>query len=155
MPFGPGILASLSHTHSEYLGYPAEIVLIYARYNYASPLHLVNRLTSRNLHLLALRISTYLSLKPDAVLKHWACVKITKSKPSASGTGKDTELQGDDEVCQSIVEKFSKLGGGSVSYADIAKKAWEVGRLDLATKVRSIYHHLGRGVSHQLGFHSY
>ena len=45
------------------------------------------------------------------------------------------ELQGDDEVCQSIVEKFSKLGGGSVSYADIAKKAWEVGRLDLATKV--------------------
>ena len=155
MPFEPGILASLSHTHSEYLSYPAEIVLIYARYNYTSSLHLVNRLTSRNLHLLALRISTYLSLKPDAVLKHWACVKITKSKPSASGTGKDAELQGDNEVCQSIVEKFSKLGGGSVSYADIAKKAWEVGRLDLATKVRRIYHHLGRGVLHQLGFHSY
>ena len=86
---------------------------------------------------MALRISTYLSLKPDAVLKHWACVKITKSKPSATGAGKDVELQGDDEVCQSIVEKFSKLGGGSVSYADIAKKAWEVGRLDLATKVPS------------------
>jgi len=114
---------------------PASIVLILLRYNYTSPLRLVNRLTSRNLHLLALRISTYLSLKPDAVLKHWACVKITRSKPSATGTGKDAELQGDDEVCQSIVEKFSKLGRGSVSYADIAKKAWEVGRLDLATKV--------------------
>jgi hypothetical protein len=74
-------------------------------------------------------------LRPDAVLKHWACVKITKSKPSATGTGRDAELEGDDEVCKSIVEKFSKLGGGSVSYADIAKKAWEVGRLDLATKV--------------------
>lgn len=98
-------------------------------------MHLVNRLTSRNLHLLALRISTYLSLKPDAVLKHWACVKIIRSKPSATGTTRDAELQGDEEVCQSIVEKFSKLGGGSVSYADIAKKAWEVGRLDLATKV--------------------
>ena len=114
-----------------------EIALISSRYNYISSTHLVNRLTSRNLHLLALRISTYLSLKPDAVLKHWACVKITKSKPSATGTGRDAELQGDDEVCQSIVEKFSTLGGAFVSYADIAKKAWEVGRLDLATKVHS------------------
>ena len=117
------------------MGDPVAIFLILARYNYTSSTHLVNRLTSRNLHLLALRISTYLSLKPDAVLKHWACVKITKSKPSAAGTGRETELQGDEEVCQSIVEKFSKLGGGSVSYADIAKKAWEVGRLELATKV--------------------
>ena len=56
------------------------------------------------------------------------------------------ELQGDDEVCQSIVEKFSKLGGGSVSYADIAKKAWEVGRLDLATKVFMLQRFLYRGV---------
>lgn len=128
-------MVSQSHIHSEYLGRPAGVFLILLRYNYTSSLHLVNRLTSRNLHLLALRISTYLSLKPDAVLKHWACVKITKSKPSATGAGRDAELQGDDEVCQSIVEKFSKLGGGSVSYADIARKAWEVGRLDLATKV--------------------
>lgn len=106
----------------------------------------MNRLTSRDLHLLALRISTYLSLKPDAVLKHWACVKITRSKPSATGAGRDAELQGDDEVCQSIVEKFSKLGGASVSYADIAKKAWEVGRLDLATKVPRIRHSLYHNV---------
>ncbi|KAF9652633.1 vacuolar assembling/sorting protein VPS16 [Thelephora ganbajun] len=111
------------------------IPITYSQYNYTSSLHLVNRLTSRNLHLLALRISTYLSLKPDAVLKHWACVKIARSKPSTAGTGRDVELQGDDEVCRSIVEKFSRLGGGSVSYADIAKKAWEVGRLDLATKL--------------------
>lgn len=131
----PGTLAFPSHIHSEYLGHSAKTALTLSRYNYTSPLHLVNRLTSRNLHLLALRISTYLSLKPDAVLKHWACVKITKSKPSTTDTGRDAELQGDDEVCQSIVEKFSKLGGGSVSYADIARKAWEVGRMDLATKV--------------------
>ena len=126
-------MAFPSHTHSKYSGDPAGIVPTLLRYNHTSPTHLVNRLTARNLHLLALRISAYLSLKPGAVLKHWACVKITKSKPSATGTGRDAELQGDDEVCRSIVEKFSKLGGGSVSYADIAKKAWEVGRLDLAT----------------------
>jgi vacuolar protein sorting-associated protein 16 len=142
----PGTSVFLLHIHSQYLDNPAAIVLILSRYNYTSPTHLVNRLTSRNLHLLALRISTYLSLKPDAVLKHWACVKITKSKLSATGTGKDGELQGDEEVCQSIVEKFSKLGGGSVSYADIAKKAWEVGRLDLATKVPSSSYPLPHGV---------
>jgi hypothetical protein len=84
---------------------------------------------------MALRISTYLSLKPDAVLKHWACAKIARSKPSATGSGKDIETSGDEEVCLSIVQKFSTLGGSSVSYADIAKRAWEVGRLGLATRV--------------------
>ena len=35
-----------------------------------------------------------------------------------------------------IVEKFEELGGVEVSYAEIAKKAWDVGRGGLATKVR-------------------
>ena len=34
-----------------------------------------------------------------------------------------------------IVEKFEELGGVEVSYAEIAKKAWDVGRGGLATKV--------------------
>jgi len=87
------------------------------------------------MHLLALRISGFLNLKPDAVLKHWACAKIMRSRPTATGTGKDAELGGDDEVCRLIVEKFGEVGGVDVSYADIAKKAWEVGRGGLATKV--------------------
>jgi hypothetical protein len=107
----------------------------YVRYMYASPAHLVHRLTARNLHLLALRISEYLSPKPDVVLKHWACAKIVRSKPTTTGTGKEAELSDDDAVCNVIVEKSQKLGGGSVSYADIAKRAWEVGRPGLAIKV--------------------
>ncbi len=105
------------------------------RYNYLSPAHLISRLTSRNLHLLALHISSFLSLSPDDVLKHWASAKITKSKPVVSGDGKDSDLIGDEEVSRVIVEKFEKLGGGSVSYAEIAKKAWEVGRTRLAIMV--------------------
>lgn len=105
------------------------------RYNYLSPLHLISRLTSRNLHLLGLHISSFLSLSPDNVLKHWASAKITKSKPAVSGTGKDAEMLGDEEVSRAIVEKFEKLGGATVSYAEIAKKAWEVGRTRLATMV--------------------
>ncbi len=87
------------------------------------------------MHLLALRISEFLGLKPDHVLKHWACAKILKSRPTVNGTGKGAELSGDDEICRMIVEKFEELGGADVSYAEIAKKAWEVGRGGLATKV--------------------
>lgn len=106
-----------------------------SRYNHASPSHLITRLTSRNLHLLALRISNFLNVKPDAVLKHWACAKILRSRPTTTGTGNNAELSADDEVCRTIVEKFEELGGVEVSYAEIAKKAWEVGRKGLATNV--------------------
>ncbi|KAG5732305.1 Vacuolar protein sorting-associated protein 16 like protein [Termitomyces sp. T112] len=115
--------------------YEIGIPLTYSQYTYASPSQLVKRLTSRNLHLLALRISSFLSLKPDPVLKHWATAKILRSRPTTTGTGKDAELSGDNEVCKMIVQKFEQLGGGDVSYADIAKKAWEAGRSGLATKL--------------------
>ncbi|TEB19163.1 vacuolar assembling/sorting protein VPS16 [Coprinellus micaceus] len=110
--------------------YEVGIPLTYTQYNYASPSHLIGRLTSRNMHLLALRISSFLGLKPDAVLKHWACAKIMRSRAVAGA-----DASGDDEVCKAIVEKFDSLGGADVSYAEIAKKAWEVGRPGLATRL--------------------
>jgi hypothetical protein len=86
------------------------------------------------MHLLALRISGFLGLKADTVLKHWACSKIMRSKPT-SAAGQDAELAADEEVCKAIVKKFEELGDTDFSYAEIAKKAWEVGRGGLATKV--------------------
>ena len=77
-------------------------------------------------------------MKPDAVLKHWATAKILKSKPTAAGAGQDAELGNDEEVCRVIVEKFQQLGGADVSYAEIAKRAWEAGRTGLATKVTKL-----------------
>ncbi|KAJ7359364.1 vacuolar assembling/sorting protein VPS16 [Mycena albidolilacea] len=115
--------------------YEIGIPLTHLQYIYASPSRLITRLTARNMHLLALRVSTYLSIKPDAVLKHWASAKIMRSRPSATGTGKDAELAGDEDVCKLIVDKFEQLGGADVSYAEIAKRAWEVGRSGLATKL--------------------
>lgn len=53
------------------------------------------------MHLLALRISEFLGPKPDAVLKHWACAKIVKSRQSI----------GDEEICRVIFENFEELGG--------------------------------------------
>jgi hypothetical protein len=96
------------------------------RYIAASPSALINHLLSRNLHLLALRVSQHLGLRPDSVLKHWATAKISRG----DGEGDDDEV-----VCRAIVDKFEKEGEKGVSYADIAKKAWEAGRSRLATMV--------------------
>ncbi|KAL1696024.1 Vps16, C-terminal region-domain-containing protein [Schizophyllum commune] len=117
--------------------YEIGIPLTYAQYTHTSPSHLIARLTSRNMHLLALRISSFLDLKPDTVLRHWASAKIARSRSSATGDegGGAGGRDADDEVCRTIVEKFEALGGAEVSYADIAKRAWEVGRAGLATKL--------------------
>ena len=85
---------------------------------------------NRNLHLLALRICQHLSIRPDIVLKHWASAKIARSR--------GTDGADDEEICAAIVNKFEKEGEKGVSYADIAKKAWEAGRTKLATMVCDI-----------------
>lgn len=58
----------------------------------------------------------------------------------------DTDLGGDDEVCKMIVDKFEQLGGGGVSYADIAKRAWEVGRAGVGYQ-GWFYSHAGKKYS--------
>jgi hypothetical protein len=101
------------------------------RYISTSPSSLITALISRNLHLLALRITQHLSLRPDPVLKHWASAKIQRSKPTPDlGGGSD-----DDILCREIVAKFKAEGEGSVSYAEIARGAYEGGRSKLATMV--------------------
>jgi len=92
-----------------------------------TPSNLIDTLISRNLHLLALRISQHLSLRPDPVLKHWASAKISRSK--------GIDAQDDEAICRAIVQKFEKEGERGVSYAEIAKGAWEAGRTKLATMV--------------------
>jgi hypothetical protein len=101
------------------------------RYTAAPPERLVSRLTARNMHLLALRISSFLQIRSDPVLKHWACAKIA----AAQSMGGESTGSQDDELRRIIVAKFEKEGM-AVSYADIAKRAWQVGRTRLATKVR-------------------
>ncbi|KAG8840224.1 hypothetical protein FRB91_006401, partial [Serendipita sp. 411] len=61
--------------------YEIGIPMTYQQYTLLSPDQLLTRLTSRSLHLLALRIANYLSLKPDPILKHWACAKIAQTRP--------------------------------------------------------------------------
>ncbi|CAD6927629.1 unnamed protein product, partial [Tilletia caries] len=120
------------------------------------PSALIARLAARNQHLLSSRIAQLLGLRPDAILKHWARAKIAKPLPTAGAL--DVAAQGggsgggggrtaaavagaadraDEEVTEAIVRKFEgMLGEGvSVSYAEIARVAWGMGRIRLATKL--------------------
>lgn len=93
------------------------------------------------MHLLALRISSFLSLKPDVVLRHWAAAKILQSKRLREEGGGGVVEDDDGDICKLIVGKFEELGadtGEGVSYSEVAKKAWLAGRTKLATMVRTM-----------------
>lgn len=112
----------------------------------AGAVALVDRLTTRNHHLLALRIAEHLKLRPDSILKHWARAKIAKSTASASAsttaavTGAPPSkrhpgtYQDDSSLCTLIVSNFTSQGD-SVSYSSIASWAYTAGRTRLATKL--------------------
>ncbi|KAG8725757.1 hypothetical protein FRC11_001556, partial [Ceratobasidium sp. 423] len=111
--------------------YEIGIPITYAQYQYTSAAHLIARLTARNEHLLALRIAEFLGRPPDTVLKHWACAKIAKSGKIKAEDPDAPADKADADVCRAIVEKFRATPGAS--FADIAKRAWELGRGRLAT----------------------
>ncbi|KAF8314990.1 vacuolar assembling/sorting protein VPS16 [Clavulina sp. PMI_390] len=119
--------------------YEVGLPLTYAEFKSSPPEHLISRLTSRNMHILALRISSFLDLKPDVVLRHWAAAKILHSQRMREESGGATGADGGDDdaaICKLIVDKFEKLGadlGQGVSYSEVAKKAWMAGRSRLAT----------------------
>ncbi|KAJ9095730.1 hypothetical protein QFC20_006597 [Naganishia adeliensis] len=111
--------------------YEVGIPLTYQQYLATSPDRLISRLLTRNLHLLALRISTFLNLRPEPVLKHWACAKIAAASVNGAAGGRE-----DDELKRIIVRKYEHEGGkGAGGYADIARRAWQLGRNKLATKL--------------------
>ena len=74
-------------------------------------------LLNRNLHLLAMKIGTYLGMKIDSVLIHWACQKIKK-------------YEGNANIVQLIVDKLKDVP--ALSYAEIAKTAFRAGQSKLA-----------------------
>ncbi|ORX59517.1 hypothetical protein DM01DRAFT_1361698 [Hesseltinella vesiculosa] len=101
--------------------YDIGIPLTFAQYKRLTPECLVDRLVQRHQHLLALRIADYLNLPADNILIHWACAKIKKSTDD------------EDATCRAIVEKLAKHPG--LSYAEIAKTAYDNGQSRLATKL--------------------
>ncbi|KAH9267559.1 hypothetical protein BASA84_000611 [Batrachochytrium salamandrivorans] len=107
----------LNAIHESRIGIP----LTFKQYQHISPEGLIDRLISRREHILARRICEYLKMPIDRVLIDWARVKVKQST--------------DDEetVCRLIVEKLGSRPG--ISFGDVAKAAYTVGRIRLATKL--------------------
>lgn len=94
------------------------------QFNKLTPEVLVNRLTVRNHHLLALRVCDLLNIRNDRVLLHWACEKVKRLASTPAS---------DEEITLAISRRLS--GKGRVSYVEIANSAFMMGRRRLATMI--------------------
>ncbi|GER53384.1 vacuolar protein sorting-associated protein [Striga asiatica] len=95
------------------------IPLSIQQYKLLTPSVLINRLINAHNHLLALRISEYLSMSQETVLMHWTCTKI-----SASAAVPDVSL------LEILLDKLKVCKG--ISYAAVAAHADKSGRRKLA-----------------------
>ena len=93
-----------------------------AQFDRLTPDVLVNRLTMRGHHILAICICESLHLKINRVLVHWASEKIKKLALTSLS---------DEMICNKIKEKLSNYE--RVSYLEIATAAYHAGRRRLAT----------------------
>ncbi|ORY86132.1 vacuolar protein sorting-associated protein [Protomyces lactucae-debilis] len=86
-----------------------------------TPEGLLDRLLQRKHHHLASKICAHLKLSPDVVYVHWACLKLQST------------VEDDASICHSIVDKLSQRK--QISYEQIARTAFQGGRLSLATEL--------------------
>lgn len=93
---------------------------------------LVARLTSRNQHLLALRVCDLLKLKTERVLIHWACEKVRRMADAKAS---------DEEINHVIRKQLDPYG--KVSYLPIAEAAFAKDRRRLATFILDREQHPG------------
>jgi hypothetical protein len=101
--------------------YEVGLPLSYDQYRRMTPEKLVERLTNRNDYLLALRVADYLHLPASHIHGHWAQQKVRVST--------DPE----EEICTLIVKKLA--GKPGVSFEEIARAAYDEGRIRLATSL--------------------
>ncbi|XP_063286281.1 vacuolar protein sorting-associated protein 16 homolog isoform X2 [Pelobates fuscus] len=114
-------LRVLNAIHDYQIGIPLSIT----QYKQLTVQVLLDRLVLRRLYPLAVKICKYLKLSDfqgvSRVLAHWACYKVQQKEKS------------DEEVAQAINQKLGDTPG--ISYSEIASKACDCGRTELAIKL--------------------
>lgn len=98
-------------------------------YNVYESEHILQLLISRQLHLLALKICQHLKMRCDFILSHWACCKILNSQSEYD----------DEALVNVIVERVQSVTKSFIGWSDVAKVAYNCGRLTLATKVSELF----------------
>jgi hypothetical protein len=96
-------------------------MLLANRYQSITPEKLVEILSNRRHYGLAKSICEYLKLPIDRVLIHWACYQVRVS------------LEEEDLVSRQIFDKLSDES--RISYAEVARVAFQAGRTKLATSL--------------------
>ncbi|XP_062491531.1 vacuolar protein sorting-associated protein 16 homolog, partial [Pezoporus occidentalis] len=105
--------------------YQIGIPLTFTQYKRLTIEVLLDRLVLRRLYPLAIRMCEYLRLSEiqgvSRILAHWACYKVQQKDKS------------DEEVAQAINHKLGDTPG--ISYSEIAARAYDCGRTELAIKL--------------------
>lgn len=114
-------LRILNDIRSKEIGIP----LTFQQYNHLSPEVILGRLTIRNYHYLALKISELLHYKNERILVHWASEKIKKMHTQPSIT--------DEQIHTILKKQLSQYP--KVSCLTIAEVAYSIGRRQLATMI--------------------
>ncbi|CBX96515.1 similar to vacuolar protein sorting vps16 [Plenodomus lingam JN3] len=112
--------------------YEVGLPLSYDQYRRMTPEKLIERLTNRNEYLLALRIADHLHLPANQIHGHWAQQKVRVSQAP------------EEEICSLIVKKL--CGKPGVSFEEIARAAYDEGRVRLATELLNYEPRAGKQV---------
>ncbi|GAA5842533.1 hypothetical protein JCM9279_003610 [Rhodotorula babjevae] len=110
------VLRVLNAVRSHKVGLP----LTWEQFHSRPPSVLIAQLVALNAHLLALRISAFLGLSPNPVVKHWAAQLIAASAPgtaavAAASKGGYVGPTSDEDVCALIVDKLESLSASASS----------------------------------------
>uniref|UniRef100_A0A8C4TAF3 Vacuolar protein sorting-associated protein 16 homolog n=1 Tax=Erpetoichthys calabaricus TaxID=27687 RepID=A0A8C4TAF3_ERPCA len=101
--------------------YTVGMPLTYVQFSQLTVQVLIDRLVFRRLYPLAIEICKHLKIREfqgvSHVLKHWACFKVQQKDP-------------DEDIAHAINQKLGDTAG--ISYSEIAAKAYECGRPELA-----------------------
>ncbi|KAF2259375.1 vacuolar protein-like protein sorting vps16 [Lojkania enalia] len=117
--------------------YEIGLPLSYNQFKRLTPEKLISRLTNRSEYLLALRISGYLNLPTDKIYVHWAQQKVRVS------------VADEESICHLIVKKL--YGKPGISFEEIARAAYDEGRVRLATELLNYEPRAGKQVPLLLG----
>uniref|UniRef100_A0A671K865 Vacuolar protein sorting-associated protein 16 homolog n=1 Tax=Sinocyclocheilus anshuiensis TaxID=1608454 RepID=A0A671K865_9TELE len=105
--------------------YTVGIPLTHTQFKQMTVQVLIDRLVYRKLYPLAIEICRYLKTPEyqgvSRVLKHWACYKVQQKEES------------DEVIAKAVSVKLADAAG--ISYSEIATKAYESGRTELAIKL--------------------
>ncbi|KAL7729315.1 hypothetical protein ACLKA6_008893 [Drosophila palustris] len=112
------ILRVLNTLRHEKLAMP----LTYKQFSHLKPEVILSRLVFRKHYAVAIQVAKHLKLPESWILEHWAFHKVMHD-------------QNDNEVARKITEKFKNPSVEGISYCNIAEKAHQSGRDELAIKL--------------------